>query len=593
MRRGRHVGLLLASALAATSLAQAQPARLAPPIDLATTPEGTVISDASIDGTGTAAFVWIDAAGQPGGGTAGFAGDDLEAQFALANPPGLQGANIAVAGLPAGGFVTAWTAFFGNQSQVVTQCVGADGAPIGSGVRQDDATHLHPGRPSVAIAPGGRVLAVWEQDTVVPALLEARFLDTACAPTTGVFGVAPQTAGVPSQPDVAADAEGRYLVAWRSALSTGAGIESVLLAEDGSALGPINTLSPRDVESPPVVAPDPRGGFLAAWIERTASEGVVIRARRLDPPNLTPGAPLTLAHVPLWTGGKVSLAFQTDGTLLLGWRIGTSANARSFAPNGLPHDEAFRVSIPAEAARSPFVVAGPGSRFLVAWMSTRELSATRESALRAQVMSLCGNGILEGDEVCDDGNGRDDDCCSSMCQPLGFAGECWLLSRRSVLKATSRRTVDGRPQRCRARCQITDRVLLVLDTGGGYRIPGDLVTCADGTVTTFPDERGFIDAKGQRFRTTPANLDELDAAFRECSGTSVTEIDSRFRRLASAALLRGERHMALQPVGSVPGDTRIRTKLVGTRSDAGAFPEPPRRRRGLFECVFPLQLECR
>jgi hypothetical protein len=51
--------------------------------------------------------------------------------------------------------------------------------------------------------------------------------------------------------------------------------------------------------------------------------------------------------------------------------------------------------------------------------------------------------------------------------------------------------------------------------------------------------------------------------------------------------------MALQPVGSVPGDTRIRTKLVGTRSDAGAFPEPPRRRRGLFECVFPLQLECR
>jgi cysteine-rich repeat protein len=593
MTRARHVGLLLAGALAVARLAQAQPARIDPPVDLASTPEGTVISDASIDGTGTAAFVWTDAAGQPGGGIAGFAGEDLEGQFSLANPPGLQGANIAIAGLPAGGFVTAWTAFFGNQSQVLTQCVGAGGVPIGSGTRQDDDTHLHPGRPTVAVSPGGRVLAVWEQDTVEPALLEARFLDTTCAATGGVFAIAPQAAGVPSQPDVAVDGAGRFLVAWRSTLPTGAGIEAVLLADDGTPLGPVNVLASRDVESPAVVAPDPRGGFLVAWVERTASEGVVVRARRLDPPALTPDASLTLAHVPLWSGGTVSLAFQADGTLLLGWRIGTAATARSFAPNGLPHDEAFRVSIPAEAARSPFVVAGPGSRFLVTWMSTREASATRESTLRAQVMSLCGNSILEADEACDDGNGRDDDCCSSTCEPLAFAGECWLLSRRSVLKATARDTIDGRSQRCRARCQIIDRVLLVLDTTGGYRIPGDLVTCADGTVTTFPDEQGFIDAKGQRFRTTPTNLDALDTAFRECSDSSVTQLDSRFRRLPSAVLLRGERRMALQPVGSVPGDTHIRTKLVGTRSDAGAFPEPPRRRRGLFECVFPLQLECR
>jgi cysteine-rich repeat protein len=329
-----------------------------------------------------------------------------------------------------------------------------------------------------------------------------------------------------------------------------------------------------------------------AWVER-GTEGIVIRARRLDPPTLTPGATLTLAHVPLWTGGKVSMDFQVDGTLLVAWRIGNSATARSFAPNGLPHDDAFRVSIPSEAARSPSVIAGPGSRYLIAWMSTRELGATLESALRAQVLSLCGNGVLEAAEVCDDGNGRDDDCCSSTCEPLAFEGECWLLSRRSVLKATGRRIVDGEPERCRARCQITDRVLLVLDTSGGYRIPGDLVACADGTLATFPDEQGFIEDSGRRFRTMPANLAELDAAFRECSDSSVTAIDASFRRLPSASLLRGQRRVALEPTGSIPGDTHIRTKLVGTRSDVGVFPEPPPRRRGLFECVFPLQLECR
>ena len=422
-------------------------------------------------------------------------------------------------------------------------------------------------------------------------MLEARFLDGACAATTGVFAITPHAAGVPSQPEVAADAQGRFLVAWRSTLTSGPGIEALLLADDGAPLGPVNILAEDDVETMPVIAPDPRGGFLVGWVEQ-GIEGVVIRARRLDPPILTPGATLTLAHIPLWTGGRIAMDYQDDGTLLVAWRIGTAATAQSFAPDGLPYDEAFRVSVPAEAARSPYVVAGPGSRFLITWMSTREIGTTLESVLRAQVLSLCGNGILEADETCDDGNGRDDDCCSSTCEPLAFEGECWLLSRRSVLKATSRRVVDGRPERCRARCQITDRVLLVLDTNGGYRIPGDLVTCADGTLATFPDERGFIDDDGGRFRTTPANLAELDAAFRECSDASVTEMDARFRRL-DASLLRGQRHVALQPVGSVPGGTNIRTKLVGTRSDAGAFPEPPRRRRGLFECVFPVQLECK
>lgn len=36
----------------------------------------------------------------------------------------------------------------------------------------------------------------------------------------------------------------------------------------------------------------------------------------------------------------------------------------------------------------------------------------------------CGNGILEADEVCDDGNLSDDDCCSSTCTPLASGDAC-------------------------------------------------------------------------------------------------------------------------------------------------------------------------
>ena len=35
---------------------------------------------------------------------------------------------------------------------------------------------------------------------------------------------------------------------------------------------------------------------------------------------------------------------------------------------------------------------------------------------------VCGNGVTEGDEVCDDGNVLDTDCCGSTCYVQNAAG---------------------------------------------------------------------------------------------------------------------------------------------------------------------------
>src|SRR6266404_9964251 len=40
-------------------------------------------------------------------------------------------------------------------------------------------------------------------------------------------------------------------------------------------------------------------------------------------------------------------------------------------------------------------------------------------AARAQVVAVCGNGVLEAPELCDDGNLVDGDGCDSNCTPTG------------------------------------------------------------------------------------------------------------------------------------------------------------------------------
>jgi cysteine-rich repeat protein len=583
------VHLIALALLAPARLAAAQPARTAAPYDVAMTPREATIVDASDEGTGPAAVVWIDSEGSPGGGLVGFAGSEIEAQFALDNPPDMRAGDVGIAGLPDGGYVAVWEAISGSTSRILLQCIGADGVPLPAVTRIDPGTQLHPGRPAVAAGPGGRALAVWEQDTVDSSDIEGRFLD-GCTPASDVFAITPRAAGLPSHPDVAADADDRFLVSWRSARADATGIEALLLGPDGVPLGPVNTFVESDVETAPAVVADPRGGFLTAWLARE-DERRAIRARRLDPPNLMPGGLLTLALVPALQGGTPSLAYQQDGTLMAVWRAGSSVVARSYGPNGVPHDQAFRMSELADPARSPHVMAGPNSRYLVTWMSNRGAGAQLSSAVRAQLLSLCGNAVLDPGEACDDGNARDDDCCSGTCEPLDADGECWALSRRSVLKATTRITLGG-IRTCRTRCQMADRTLLVLGPGGAYRIVGNIETCSDGRVIAFPDELGNVEAKGRRLATRPTNVDELDAVRLDCSGAQLTQITGAFRRSANRQALRGRQTTALRQVGEIDVDIRIRTSVAGGRSDTGPFPELPPRRRGLFECSLPLQLDC-
>lgn len=138
-----------------------------------------------------------------------------------------------------------------------------------------------PSDPAVEIAPDGRSAVVWR---------EVRRADDSTAIWLQVYGSAGTPEGAPvevvrvphfpfivlSRPDVAAGLDGSFLVVWRD--------DSVRCRTVGSAgtLGPETVLAevPAFDQPPPVVARDPRGGFVAAWRVGSAEDRIVLR--RLD-----------------------------------------------------------------------------------------------------------------------------------------------------------------------------------------------------------------------------------------------------------------------------------------------------------------------
>ena len=82
---------------------------------------------------------------------------------------------------------------------------------------------------------------------------------------------------------------------------------------------------------------------------------------------------------------------------------------------------------------------------------------------RCQRVATCGDGILTSDEVCDDGNNTDGDGCSADCQRIGIGWQCRAPGAKCTLVCGNRRVTgnktcdDGNTQAgdgCAANCQV-------------------------------------------------------------------------------------------------------------------------------------------
>ena len=184
---------------------------------------------------------------------------------------GLQ-ALASVAADTAGNFVVVWHSHSqdGNGYGVFGQRYASSGAPLGLEFRVNTFTTNNQRGPSVASDTAGNFVVVWTsgQDGSSLGVFGQRY-DSSGAPLGPEFRVNTYTTSHQAFPSVASDSAGNFVVAWTSFGQDGAsfGVFGQRYASSGAPLGPefrVNTYT-TNIQSQPSVASDSAGNFVVAW----------------------------------------------------------------------------------------------------------------------------------------------------------------------------------------------------------------------------------------------------------------------------------------------------------------------------------------
>ncbi|MEM8547104.1 MAG: hypothetical protein AAGF46_02970, partial [Pseudomonadota bacterium] len=172
-----------------------------------------------------------------------------------------------------GDFVIAWESWGqdGQAPGIFAQRFAADGTPEGEEFPVNTHTTGHQGNPSAAIDADGSFVVAWrsaDQDGDRNGIFAQRFA-AGGTPEGEEFSVNTYTTSDQFSPSVAMDADGNFVVAWESYLQDGDlfGVFAQRFTADGVPQGlefPVNTYTARR-QSLPSVSIDPEGGFIVAW----------------------------------------------------------------------------------------------------------------------------------------------------------------------------------------------------------------------------------------------------------------------------------------------------------------------------------------
>lgn len=208
--------------------------------------------------------------------------------------------------------------------------------------------------PDVAAAANGRFVVVWQeggdgQDQTQPVFVKARLFDAAGQPRGGEILVARHVRTPYPWPAVAMAPDGRFVVVW------GGGAEDLSLAfgrrfaADGRPLGPQFRLATRSGQDSPDVAMAPDGSFVAAWtqgVEGDAEVNTDIYLRRFG----ADGRPLGPEVFALGDREEESIpkiAMRPNGDFVIvcqEWTDPYDILARRFSASGEPLGDAFQVN---------------------------------------------------------------------------------------------------------------------------------------------------------------------------------------------------------------------------------------------------------
>lgn len=370
-------------------------------------------------------------------------------QFVASAATGIEQSSPAVAVIESSGdYVAAWTSFEqpgGDESGlgVYAQRFFADGTPNGdaflvnTGFTTDDQSH-----PSIAVDSSGNFVVVWQsrqEDGDGFGIYAQRYAANG-TPQGTAFRVNEVTVGDQTEPTVAMDNDGKFVIAWQSLGQDGdgSGIYARRYAANGTALDAdefvVNTTTTGNQSSPTLAISRGDSRFVVAW--KNEAPGVEDEL-----------AVDVYAHVFNWDRSPIasefivntitdhdqvdpSVAMNSTGNFVVSWTteglMGSGADvfARRFNASGVGQGDDFQVNVTTQRGQQYQAVGiDDDGNFIVTWQSSHQDGFSW--GIFAQAYDAAGNVLVDEFQVNSNTQGPQTNPAISM-NSAGDTAVVWL-----------------------------------------------------------------------------------------------------------------------------------------------------------------------
>lgn len=336
----------------------------------------------------------------------------------------------AVASLPTGEFVVAWTSGGSagsdngpySYSSIQARRFGADGTPAGDDFQVNWITAQAQQETTVAVGPEGELTVAWRSDhSHFACCIQARQFEADGTPIGGEFPVNTYTTSSRFDPAIAAGPDGDFIIVWTSDGSLGNAhsewsIQGQRFAADATPLGSEFQVNAHtlDRQNDPAVAIGPEGEFVVAWTSRTSvgpdSSNVSVQARRFSPAGEPMGEQWQVNTYTTERQLESTVAVSPSGDFLIAWTSDGSSGsdtslwsvqAQAYDPAGQPRGPEFQInSCTTGLQDEPSVAAGRWGEFVATWASVGSFGPDSSSiSIQGQryALTIFSDGFESGD----------------------------------------------------------------------------------------------------------------------------------------------------------------------------------------------------
>jgi len=287
--------------------------------------------------------------------------------------------DVAVDGV--GNFVVVWASYYqgGRSYDIFARTFLRDGSPETSEFQINTTTTGNQTEPSIAVDPSGNFVVAWQGPGPDEEDIYARKFDPNGQPLTGEFRINDYTPGSQLYPNVAVDDAGNIVIVWESSGTaqkpTKQSIYARLFDNAGSGLCPEFIVDDSSYNCRyPNVEMDASGNFVVTWLQDRTAKSIMARLySHLGNPRTAPFEANT-AKVSSLTRPRV--AVRAEGSFVVTWdgdpKLASldDIHARLYDPNGIPLTAQFTVNTSlAGAQQYPQVAMNSCGDFVIVWQS--------------------------------------------------------------------------------------------------------------------------------------------------------------------------------------------------------------------------------